>query len=1259
VNESASPQQKEKDIDEFFAALYLTDPNADRKRLANSKGDRVDGTCRWIESNILYTDWNDSISQLLWLSGGPGTGKTMMSMYVVESLMQSIGKSTDKVLLQYFCDDKDGKRNTATAILRGLIWQLLNRRSQLIEHILPEFAKRKASLFDQSNFEQLWTCFEKMLDDPVSGLTHCVLDGLDECEETSLGVLLRKVARYVADHRGSPSSHQFKMIICSREYPECIPAALKDFPTINLNEDSQTEVVDDIRLFIDVKLEKLSAGKPPTRTPWPLTLRQHVRDVFLDRAQGTFLWVGLVTKELERKLPTEVEEALKGCPPGLDQLYARLLLREDKSRRPIVAKILRWVTMTVRPLTLSELSAAINLELESDHFTPIEAARDYVLNCGFLKLEQATGHERSFSIATEISSAREQHLHRTASTTTDIESAREQHLHRTASTTTDIESARDQYVYLIHQSAKDYLLRSGPDPDPELELFRVTEYSATQEIATRCFHYLQDDTLCHMPFKGHFLEDTARLKTFPLLSYAVSHWHTHGKHLESTENIFDMSHTFYQPESKVRKLWLESLKSIGLRTPGIAEFRKEYELETGGPVLHMAAYFGLLPVIQNILHTKSKVLFWEEWRQVSKKDEQGLTALARAAQRGHVAVVQLLLEKGADIDASGGVAKRTPLMLATISGHEEVARLLIERGADLKAKDSTEAIALTFAAERGSTSTVNMLLHREADSHARDILKARALICAARGGQEALVRSFLLESEAVHMRDARGRTALMCAAMGGHETIVELLLNAKADVKARAANGWSALIYTFASNAHNRSRAGILRMLLEHGADKEEKAEVELINTRSTVKDVPILHFAVRNDYGRTESIDILLKIGADIEARDSLGNTALILAASSQNIAVVDLLLKSGADIDAKASNGRTALMGAAMNKESDIADFLLTKGPDKDAEDNEGQSALMWALMRSPPLVSTVRTLVNRGVTANPIHLSRVLKQMRRQSGKRAPYYYGEISREILLSLIELCTPLLADRLHRDKLKAENSSRAGQGLPGSPPLSPSQEQVNASPTQRRTSSFFKNLRNRMKPTADKSAKEASSHFKCDNCDEKNLSEYYHCSICNSGDFDLCQACIDSGVTCVGKDHQMSKRFWQSPARPVSAIADLVSVSTTAVSVIAAAAPESAAALVSKPVSESLSTLTVDDKSSNDEYDEDEDDALAEQQAPNKSDEVLEQEAAGKMLEQKPVEKNSEVLEQKPADQDDELLEQKAAKIEAAASKGPGQRAS
>ncbi|KAH8423977.1 uncharacterized protein LDX57_001733 [Aspergillus melleus] len=104
-------------------ALLLTRPEVDRKSLIVLKGRRADGTCEWLMQNPRYQEWlADKTQPLLWISGGPGKGKTMLAIYITE-VLQPVVDAAENVLLYYFCSNRDKNRNTALTILRGIIHQ--------------------------------------------------------------------------------------------------------------------------------------------------------------------------------------------------------------------------------------------------------------------------------------------------------------------------------------------------------------------------------------------------------------------------------------------------------------------------------------------------------------------------------------------------------------------------------------------------------------------------------------------------------------------------------------------------------------------------------------------------------------------------------------------------------------------------------------------------------------------------------------------------------------------------------------------------------------------------------------------------------------------------------------------------------------------------------------------------------------------------------------------------------------------------------
>jgi uncharacterized protein len=94
---------------------------------------------------------------------------------------------------------------------------------------------------------------------------------------------------------------------------------------------------------------------------------------------------------------------------------------------------------------------------------------------------------------------------------------------------------------------------------------------------------------------------------------------------------------------------------------------------------------------------------------------------------------------------------------------------------------------------------------------------------------------------------------------------------------------------------------------------------------------------------------------GANIEARDQDGRTALMNAVTEENIDSVELLLSKRENIEAKDNNGKTALFRAAMDDDFhgdlgagnyvEVTKLLLSKGANVDAKDKNGRTALQMA--------------------------------------------------------------------------------------------------------------------------------------------------------------------------------------------------------------------------------------------------------------------------------------------------------------------------
>lgn len=108
-----------------------------------------------------------------------------------------------------------------------------------------------------------------------------------------------------------------------------------------------------------------------------------------------------------------------------------------------------------------------------------------------------------------------------------------------------------------------------------------------------------------------------------------------------------------------------------------------------------------------------------------------------------------------------------------------------------------------------------------------------------------------------------------------------------------------------------------------------------------------------------------LLSEGADPNARDKFGRTALMEAASSGYTDNIRILLEKGADINARDTVGWSALLRATLSRRTDTVRLLLQKGADVSVKDHDGMTALSWA--SSSGETAIVRLLLAKGANVN----------------------------------------------------------------------------------------------------------------------------------------------------------------------------------------------------------------------------------------------------------------------------------------------------
>ncbi len=345
---------------------------------------------------------------------------------------------------------------------------------------------------------------------------------------------------------------------------------------------------------------------------------------------------------------------------------------------------------------------------------------------------------------------------------------------------------------------------------------------------------------------------------------------------------------------------------------------------------------------------------------VHVNDNVGWPPLVRAAEGGQLAIVNLLLQRGAD-PLQGTIGKRIPLHFAAEGGHVEVVELLLRQPAmDPNYRDYTGQTALFKAANTGHSAVVkHMLLYKETDADAFSDDGFSPLTVAIFGKYEGIVRLLLARPEVdpnacdksynqtplwmaapcedtmiedllarqdidVDRKSRYGETALGRAARQYYHSAAQLLLDAKADCNVANDEGATPL----SSAAGKGNEAGMELLLKRPGIE---------LNTASQ-KGETALHRAA--EAGHTKCVKLLLEKGAKVEISDKHGKTALSVAAAKGHKVIAKVLLKHGANINKQDSKGNTPLALAAENNHDAVVRFLLESGADAEIGDEDEET-------------------------------------------------------------------------------------------------------------------------------------------------------------------------------------------------------------------------------------------------------------------------------------------------------------------------------
>jgi len=233
--------------------------------------------------------------------------------------------------------------------------------------------------------------------------------------------------------------------------------------------------------------------------------------------------------------------------------------------------------------------------------------------------------------------------------------------------------------------------------------------------------------------------------------------------------------------------------------------------------------------------TETVAMLLEKGADMNATDNYGETVLQWASENGHTEIVTMLLKKGADVNAKRNCGN-TALSSASYRGYTEIVKMLLKNGAIVNAEDNHGWTALQLASENGRIETVQMLLDKGADVNAKMEYGYTAFSKASKNGHTEIVVMLLDKGADINTKDNDGYTALIVASLMGHTEIVVILLENGADVNAKNDDGYTAL-----QSASEMGHIDIVKLLKQHIVQqivpkhlerKKDKKNVDLLSER-------------------------------------------------------------------------------------------------------------------------------------------------------------------------------------------------------------------------------------------------------------------------------------------------------------------------------------------------------------------------------------------------------------------------------------------
>ena len=367
----------DQDMDEFQPLQRLCSSLFDQDDDLN-KYERlwIEGTCEWILHENGMSDWisRPEGCHLVWFSAAPASGKSVLSAYVVTTLQQR------SLAPQYFFFNfGDQHKRSVADLLRSLACQIAKKNRAFRRGLLN--LSKQGLRVDKADASVLW---HRVYENFLFKMEHrrpffWVIDALDECDAPKILLDLIRTC--------SSSSLPLRIFVASRQMESIqmgVAKAARSLRLTKLEKHGFDHNAQDIQRLVEQEVGHIRGSEQ---------IIDLVIQKILTRVEGNFLWTRLVLDELLCcHTLSSIKETLDEFPSDMQKLYDRMenaiLNLPRKSNRLLAKALLRWTVGARRPMSLRELSQA----LEPDFPEILDLKRTISDICGQFIRVDASNH---------------------------------------------------------------------------------------------------------------------------------------------------------------------------------------------------------------------------------------------------------------------------------------------------------------------------------------------------------------------------------------------------------------------------------------------------------------------------------------------------------------------------------------------------------------------------------------------------------------------------------------------------------------------------------------------------------------------------------------------------------------------------------------------------------------------------------------------------------------------------------------------------